>query len=108
VAPRRFNFWLLGAFAGLAVILAAAGIYGTMSYAVAQRTRELGIRVALGAQGHDLLKLVIGEGVKLIVLGMLIGLFGSFLVTRSMKTMLFSVSATDPITFTVIALILII
>ncbi len=92
----------------MAVVLAAAGIYGTMSYAVAQRTREIGIRVALGAQSHDVLKLVIGEGMKLIVVGVIIGLFGSFLVTRWMKTLLFSVSATDPMTFTVIALLLII
>jgi len=108
VTPRRFNLWLLGAFAVLAVVLALAGIYGTMSYAVAQRTREVGIRVALGAQRGDVLKLVVGEGMKLIVVGIGVGLFGAFALTRWMTSLLFSVSASDPLTFVVIALLLMI
>jgi len=106
VTPRRFNLWLLGAFAVLAVVLALAGIYGTMSYAVAQRTRELGIRVALGAQRRDVLKLIVGEGMKLIVVGIGIGVLGAFALTRLMKSLLFAVSASDPLTFVVIALLL--
>jgi len=106
VTPRRFNLWLLGAFAVLAVVLALAGIYGTMSYAVAQRTRELGIRVALGAQRRDVLKLIVGEGMKLIVVGIGIGMLGAFALTRLMKSLLFAVSASDPLTFVVIALLL--
>jgi len=108
VATRRFNFWLLGVFAVFAVGLAAAGIYGTMSYSVAQRTREIGIRVALGAQNRDVVKLVIGEGMKLIVIGMAIGLSGSLALTRWIQTLLFAVSATDPLTYIVITILLII
>jgi putative ABC transport system permease protein len=106
VTPRRFNLWLLGVFAVLAVVLALAGIYGTMSYAVAQRTREVGIRVALGAQRGDVLKLVVGEGMKLIVAGIGVGLLGAFVLTRWMKSLLFAVSASDPLTFVVITLLL--
>ena len=106
VTPRLFNLWLLGAFAVLAVVLAVAGIYGTMSYAVAQRTREVGIRVALGAQRGDVLKLVVGEGMKLIVAGIGVGLLGAFLLTRWMRSLLFAVSASDPLTFVVITLLL--
>ena len=106
VTQRRFNLWLLGAFAVLAVVLAVAGIYGTMSYAVAQRTREVGIRVALGAQGRDVLKLVVGEGMKLIVVGLGIGLLGAFALTRWMRSLLFGVSVTDPLTFVVITMVL--
>ena len=105
---RRFNLWLLGAFAVIAVAMAVAGIYGTMSYAVAQRTREVGIRVALGAQGRDVLKLVVGEGMKLIVVGIGIGLLGAVAVTRWMKSLLFGVGANDPVTFVVITLLLMI
>ena len=104
--PRRFNLWLLGAFAGLAVALAVAGIYGTMSYAVAQRTREVGIRVALGAEGRDVLKLVLGEGMKVVLIGIGIGLLGAFALTRWIKSLLFGVSANDPMTFVVITLLL--
>ena len=104
--PRRFNLWLLGAFAVLAVVLAMAGIYGTMSYAVAQRTREVGIRVALGAQGSDVMKLVVGEGMKLIVVGVGAGLLGAFALMRWMNSLLFAVSAADPLTFVVITLLL--
>jgi putative ABC transport system permease protein len=108
VTPRRFNLLLLGSFAGLAVVLAVVGIYGAMSYAVAQRTREVGIRLALGAQGRDVLKLVVGAGMKVIVIGIGIGLFGAFALTQWMKSLLFAVSPTDPLTFVVVSLLLIV
>jgi putative ABC transport system permease protein len=107
VAPRRFTLQVLAIFAALAVILAATGIYGTMSYAVAERTREIGIRVALGARGTDIQKLVVSEGTKLILLGLIIGLCGSFVLTRWIRGLLFSVSATDPITFLIIGIVLV-
>src|SRR6185436_3710211 len=85
----RFNLWLLGSFALLALLLAALGIYGVMTYTTAQRTRELGIRLALGAQARDVLKLVTVHGMKLAFIGVALGLFGSFALTRLMKSLLF-------------------
>jgi predicted permease len=108
VAPRRFNLLLLGAFALAGLTLAGIGLYGALSYTVAQRTREIGVRMALGAQTSDALRLVIGEGMKLALIGALLGLGGALALTRLMKTLLFEVSATDPLTFIVIAAVLII
>lgn len=107
IARQRFSMLLLGIFAALALVLAAVGIYGVMSYSVAQRTHEIGIRLALGAQTSTVLKLALGYGLKLVVLGTLIGLVVSFGLTRLMSTLLFGVSPTDPITFAGISLILI-
>jgi putative ABC transport system permease protein len=107
VARQRFSMLLLGIFAAIALILAAVGIYGVMSYSITQRTREIGIRMALGAQRRDVLKLAVGQGLPLILIGVLIGLAVSFLLTRVMASLLFGVSATDPITFIAISLILI-
>lgn len=107
VAPRRLNVLLLGIFAGLALVLAALGIYGVISYSVSQRTRELGIRMALGASHKSVLRLVVGEGMILAVIGVTIGAVASFFLTRLMSALLFGVSATDPITFVVISLLLI-
>jgi putative ABC transport system permease protein len=106
VAEPKFSALLLGLFAGLALILSCIGLYGVMSYAVAQRTRELGIRMALGAQPRDALKLVIRQGIGLALLGAAIGSAGAAGLTRMMKGWLFGVSPTDPLTFAVAALLL--
>lgn len=107
VAARRFSMILLTVFAGLALILAAVGIYGVISYSVAQRTREVGIRMALGAQTTDVLKLVVRDGLKLVVLGVLVGLGGAVLLTRLMNTLLFGVTPTDSFTYGAVTVVLI-
>ena len=104
--PARVAAVLLGSFGLLALILAAIGIFGVMSYAVSQRTREIGIRMALGANSQAILTLVVGHGLKLIVGGLAIGLTGAFAGTRLMSSLLYGVSATDAVTFAVIALLL--
>lgn len=106
VAPRRFSMLLLAVFAVVALALAVIGIYGMLSFAVAQRTREIGLRMTLGAQRTDVLRLVIGHGMKLAIAGVLLGLVASFALTRTMKNLLFGVSATDPVTFGLITLLL--
>ena len=107
VAPRRFNMLLLGIFAGLALVLAAVGIYGVISYSVSQRTREIGIRIALGASHESVLRLVVGQGMTLALIGVAIGVIASFFLTKFMATLLFGVSATDPLTFIGISVLLI-
>jgi len=106
VAPRRFNLRLLSIFAVAALILAGAGLYGVISHGVAQRKRELGIRIALGARACDVLKLVTGEGMALAFIGVAFGLMAALALTRVMEGLLFGVSATDPLTYMVIALLL--
>lgn len=99
VGQRRLLAPLLASFAGVALVLALIGIYGVIAYSVAQRTREMGIRRALGAQHRDILRLVVGQGLMLSMAGVAIGIGGAFALTRAMKTLLFHVSATDPATF---------
>ena len=99
----RFNLQLIGLFAGIALTLAAVGLYGVMSYSVAQRSHEVGLRMALGAQASDVMKLVVRQGMKLALLGVALGLLASVALTRLMANLLFDVSATDVTTFTVIA-----
>ena len=106
VAQQRFLMFLLGIFAGVAMILAAVGLYGVMSYAVTQRTHEIGIRMALGADSSNVLRLIVGHGMMLALIGIAIGLAGSFAVTRAMSTLLFGISATDAITFGGISVLL--
>jgi len=106
VAPRRFSMLLLTVFAVVALALASLGIYGLMSYAVAQRAREIGVRMALGAQVSDVMKLVIGQGMKPALVGVALGLVASAALTGTMKNLLFGVSATDPLTFAALALLL--
>jgi len=106
VAERRFPMLILTAFATTALLLSALGLYGVVSYTVAQRTQEIGVRMALGAQTVDVLRLVVGEGMKLVVFGVAIGLAGAFALTRLMRTLLFGVSVTDSLTFASVALLL--
>jgi putative ABC transport system permease protein len=106
VAPRRASMLLLVAFGSIAALLAVIGIYGVLSYTVAQRVQEIGMRIALGARSSDVLRLVIGQGMKLTLAGIAIGLGAAFALTRLMASLLFSTSATDPLTFAAIAILL--
>jgi predicted permease len=106
VARQRFSMLLLGLFAALALLLASVGIYGVMSYSVAQRTHEIGIRIALGARRADVLQMTVKQGLKLVGVGMILGLAAALLLTRLLASLLFGISATDPITFIGISLVL--
>jgi putative ABC transport system permease protein len=103
--PRLYAI-LFGVFAAVALALASIGIYGVMAYSVSERTREIGIRVALGAQRRDVLKLVVARGMTLTMIGAGIGLGVALALTRLMQTLLFEVSATDPLTFVTLAVLL--
>ena len=105
---RRFGMWLIGAFAALALTLAALGIYGVMAYSVSQRTREIGIRIALGAQRWNVLRLIMEQGAKLALVGVVVGLVGAVALTRVMTSLLFGVSATDLGTFSVVPVIVLV
>jgi putative ABC transport system permease protein len=106
VAAPRFSTTLLTIFAGVALVLTVVGLYGVMSYSVAQRRNEIGIRLALGAQSRDVLLMIVKQGSLLIGLGLVIGLSGAFALTRLIASMLFGVTAKDPLTFTAVGALL--
>jgi putative ABC transport system permease protein len=108
LAPSRFNLFLIGIFAIAALILAGTGIYAVISYSVAQRTHELGIRMALGAQQLDVLRLVVGSSLKIVLIGVALGLVSAYILTRVMSNLLYGISVTDPSTFVSMSLLLII
>jgi putative ABC transport system permease protein len=108
LAPRRFNLILLGTFSGVGLVLGMIGLYGVMSYTVSQRTREIGLRMALGAQKGDVLKLVLGEGFLLTLAGTGLGLAGAFGLTRLMSSLLFGISNSDPLTYVSISVLIIV
>jgi putative ABC transport system permease protein len=105
-AQPRFRTFLLGSFAGIALVLSAIGIYGVMAYTVSRRTREIGVRMALGARPVDILRLILFESMTLTLLGVLLGLVGAYAVTRVMNSLLFGVASTDPFTFASVTLLL--
>jgi predicted permease len=107
MAPQRFPMVLLAIFAGLALALASVGIYGVISYSVSQRTHEIGIRMALGAEKADVLRMVLGQGLKLVLIGVAIGIAGAMVLTRFLSSLLYGVKPTDPLTFIAVSLILI-
>src|SRR5436853_3058565 len=106
LAQPRFNMMLLGCFAGVAMVLAAIGIYGVIAYSVAQRTREIGIRMALGAQKIDMLKMILRQSFTVIGIGLLVGFFGALAVTRLMSSLLYGVSANDLSIYAVVTIVL--
>jgi putative ABC transport system permease protein len=106
IAQRQFNVLLLTIFAGLAMLLATIGIYGVMSYSVAQRTHEIGLRMALGAGRGEILRLILRQGMKLTAIGILAGFAAAFGATRVLNAMLYGISATDPWTFVAMAVML--
>jgi putative ABC transport system permease protein len=106
LSRSRFTMLLLGIFSAVALVLAAVGIYGLIAYSVTQRTQELGIRIALGAQRHDVLRLVLAQGTRLTLLGVTLGVFAALALSRLLASMLFGVSATDPLTFAGVAALL--
>jgi putative ABC transport system permease protein len=106
-AARRFNMTVVTLFAGLAFLLAVIGVYGVTSYAVSQRTREVGLRMALGAQRRDVTRMVLGEGIALALIGVAVGMIGAFAASRAIASMLFDVTATDLPTFVGTAALLI-
>jgi putative ABC transport system permease protein len=99
VSQPRFDTMLLGLFAGIALLLAAVGIYGLIAYSVAQRTHEIGVRMALGAARSDVVHMVVRQGARLAAIGILLGLGGALALTRLLKTMLFGIGVTDALTF---------
>jgi putative ABC transport system permease protein len=106
IAARRFSTVLLGSFAGLGLLLASVGVYGVLSYSVAQRTPEIGIRVALGAEQWDVVLLVVGRGFRMVLLGMGAGAVAALALTRLMSSLLFEISPADPATFVEVTLLL--
>jgi putative ABC transport system permease protein len=108
LAQPRFNTYLLGIFAALAMLLTAVGLYGVISYSVAQRTHELGIRMALGGQPRDMLSLIVGQGLRLAMFGVGIGLVAAFALTHFLSSMLFGVSSADPTSYVAVVSLLLV
>jgi len=106
MSDRRYPMTLLAGFAALAVILASVGIYGVLSYIVGQRTREIGVRMALGARGGDVLRMVLGNGLRLTLLGVVLGGLGAALAGRALGKLLYGITPTDPVTFAAVSLLL--
>jgi ABC-type antimicrobial peptide transport system permease subunit len=106
ISTQRLTMMLLGTFAGIALLLAAVGLYGVLSYSVGQRTREIGVRMALGAQSADVVSLVVRHGFKLASLGLLLGAAAAFALTRLLRTVLYEVSPFDPASFAAVAVVL--
>jgi putative ABC transport system permease protein len=106
MASRRLTLWLIGAFAALAFVLASVGIYGVMSYAVTERVHEIGVRMALGAQRRDVLRLVVGHGMRHAAIGLLLGSVAAFFAARAMTTLLFGIRPSDPLTYIGIVVVL--
>ena len=106
LGSRRFNVILIGFFGIAALLLATAGVFGVMAYSVSRRTREIGVRVALGASSREVLAMILGQGMRTILIGVAIGLAGSLALTRSVQSLLFGVTATDPLTFAAVILLL--
>jgi len=106
IAPQRLNLTLLAVFAGVALTLAVIGLYGVLAYAVAQRQREIGVRMALGAQRRDVLGLVVGHGMRLTGIGVILGLAGALALTRVLKSLLFEIKPFDPVTFLTVTALL--
>jgi putative ABC transport system permease protein len=107
LGSRRFNLLLIGFFAGIALLLATAGVFGVMAYSVSRRTREIGVRVALGARQRDILAMILIQGLRTVFIGTIVGVAGSFALTRAMRSLLFGVTATDPLTFAAVVVLLI-
>jgi predicted permease len=107
LGSRRFNLILVGFFAVTALLLATAGVFGVMAYSVSRRTREIGVRVALGADSGDVLRMILGQGLRTIFIGVAIGMIGALALTRTVESLLFGVTATDPLTFGSVTLLLV-
>jgi len=106
VSPQRFNMLLLACFAGLALVLAAVGIYSVLSYTVRRRVREIGIRMALGASHKDVIRMILADGLKPILIGVVLGLAAALALSRVVASLIYGVRATDPLTFAAVALLL--
>jgi ABC-type antimicrobial peptide transport system permease subunit len=107
LGSRRFNVILIGFFGIVALLLAIAGVFGVMAYSVSRRTREIGLRVALGAGSGDVLRMILGQGLRTILIGVAIGIAGSLALTRTVESLLFGVTPTDPLTFAAVTLLLV-